>query len=76
MVLDFANAALGVITDLRSDHVSDDVRRVTQDRIQMLWANIFRFSLYLGNNDHAFAAIIANPDKSVRGDCLHRFSKC
>jgi hypothetical protein len=63
IVIEFASAALGVVNN-------------ADPRVPVLWANIFKYSLNLGNNDNAFAAIIGNPDPDARNDCLQRFGVC
>eukprot|EP00794_Sanderia_malayensis_P016776 gene16776-18471_t len=41
--------------------------------VAMLWSNIFKCHMQLGQNKEAYQAIICNPDNLRRRNCLHNF---
>eukprot|EP00795_Rhopilema_esculentum_P012941 gene12941-3700_t len=41
--------------------------------VAMLWSNIFKCHLQLGQTNDAYQAIVLNPDKQRRRNCLHNF---
>ena len=66
----FAETAL-VNTNLpeHAEHFKDS----SDDRVPVLWSNIFKYTLEMGQYGKAYSAIIANPDSHRKKDCLSRF---
>eukprot|EP01135_Chromosphaera_perkinsii_P004005 Nk52_evm18s266 gene=Nk52_evmTU18s266 len=66
----FAEAAL-VSTNL--PEYKENFQNVVDDRVAILWSNVFKHTLDMGHYDKAYSAIVTNPDSQRRKDCLNRF---
>jgi len=80
-VLKVKNSLLIIYTSKLSFQISQDVPASVKHSIivffslfqPMLWSVIFKYHLELEHHNEAYAAIVHNPDKTRRENCLRHF---